>query len=120
MSEFSNLFYRIYNSEAIDIDDCNDGLQDAAFDLTTIESSIIGVAEQLLSGTMPSNEQLSVLNGKILDGTKLFLLNGEICDLQPKVKLLNHAKQLVSLQAMCHEYLKTRGGGNRNGDAASY
>ncbi|QDU14107.1 hypothetical protein CA11_19110 [Gimesia maris] len=82
-------------------------LHDVLFDMITAESALIGIADQLLSNSTPSPDQLTILRKTLMIGDMWFLFDGGKHDLTVDEVLLRRAKMLVSLQQECQAYLKT-------------
>ena len=91
---------------SVSVHEYSDEWFDVAFDIITAESGIAGIADQILSGTKPSKDQMVVLDKKLLDGTTWLLLDGRSCDLIKQEILLRHARTIVALQGACKEHLQ--------------
>jgi hypothetical protein len=78
-----------------------DLMYDAAFEIISAESALVGIADQFLSKTTPSSDQLLVLDMNLMEGTRWMLTDGRECDLANDRELLHHARLLVSLQGEC-------------------
>lgn len=107
MNALKNLVDEVFAYAPIEFDRHAENLQDAAFDVTTTESALMGIAYQFLSDVMPSPDQLGVLDMTLMEGDVWLLFDGGKRDLRDDEVLLRHAQMLVSLQQECRAYLKT-------------
>ena len=81
---------------------------DAAGELTTVESAIAGIADNLLSGhTVPKRHAL-ILEKPWLSGTKFKRPYGKSIDLSNRATLRPFASLLESLRISCHELILAR------------
>ena len=110
MNALKELFDEAVRRGPVEFDRNAENLHDVAFDVTTAESAIIGIADQLLPNMVPSADQLVVLDKRLMEGNVWLLIDGGDCDLTMDGVLLRHAHLLVSMQQECLAYLKAHRG----------
>ena len=76
-------------------------LLDVAFELTTADTYIAGIASQLVDGRRPSGELLSVLQTPVVCGKRFLLASGHEVDLSGEEDLLRSAELLEQLRCEC-------------------
>jgi hypothetical protein len=82
-------------------------MADAAFEVVTAESAIVGLAQQAIAGKAPSSMQLRTLQKDLLNGSRWLLFEGGSCDLAENQPLLEHAGLLEQLRSECRQYFGT-------------
>lgn len=92
------------SSRSIDLNDYDGELIELAFDITTSDTFISGIADKILSGDTLQNEDRKIL-AKPLILDEIFWINsdGQLTNLKDDERLFEHAQQIERLRKICAE-----------------
>ena len=107
MKKLKVLFDEILGN-TLDFNNFPETFHDVIFDITSTESALAGIADQLLSKSTPTVDQLVVLNVTLMRGNLWLLVDGSSFDLTSNEVLYNYGLLLNSLQNECKAVMNSR------------
>ncbi len=107
MTRLRVTFNEVRNT-SVDFAACTKAMHNTLFDMTTVDSALAGIADQVLSKLTPSHEQMLVLDRTLMSENAWHFSDGSRCELTSDEGLLRYGTLLVKLQRECNRVLARR------------